>query len=119
MTRADANVDKARDLNTWKPLSELDSKIQADYDAAFYDGSPVSLQLAGKRLEEEKVLEMVDIVAAALKGSGGGVTAGPATYTSPVTADTVGQAPQAEKSRIQAWHRQGGFAVDGRKSGLK
>ena len=50
-------------MKTFKALSDLDGKIQADYDAAFYHGAPVSLQLAGRRLEEEKVLEMVDIVA--------------------------------------------------------
>lgn len=37
--------------------------MQADYDPAFYDGAPVSLQLYGKRLEEEKVLEMVEVIA--------------------------------------------------------
>ena len=50
-------------------MSELDGKLQADYDADFYHGAPVSLQLAGKRLEEEKVLEMVEIVAEALSSN--------------------------------------------------
>ena len=67
MTFADKNVDKARDLQTFRALTELDGKIQADYDPEFYHGAPVSLQLAGKRLEEEKVLEMVEIVTNALK----------------------------------------------------
>jgi amidase len=49
-------------MKTFKALSDLDGKIQADYDAEFYHGAPVSLQLAGRRLEEEKVLEMVEIV---------------------------------------------------------
>jgi amidase len=44
--------------------------VQSDYDAAFYDGAPVSLQLVGKRLEEEKVVEMVAVVADALKAAG-------------------------------------------------
>jgi amidase len=48
-------------------MSEIDGKIQADYDADFYHSAPVALQLVGKRLEEEKVLEMVEIVAEALK----------------------------------------------------
>ena len=51
----------------FKSMSEIDAKIQADYDPDFYHGAPVSLQLVGKRLEEEKVLEMVEIVADALK----------------------------------------------------
>jgi amidase len=50
-------------MKTFKALSDLDGKIQAGYDADFYHGAPVSLQLVGRRLEEEKVLEMVEIVA--------------------------------------------------------
>ena len=69
VTFADKNLDKARDTRTFKQLNELDGKIQADYDAEFYHTAPVSLQLVGKRLEEEKVLEMVDVVAEALKQS--------------------------------------------------
>lgn len=49
-------------MKTFQQLSEIDGKIQADYDAAFYHGAPVSLQLIGRRLEEEKVLEMVETV---------------------------------------------------------
>lgn len=67
VTFADKTRDKARNTQTFKSMSELDGKIQADYDANFYHGAPVSLQLVGKRLEEEKVLEMVETVAEALK----------------------------------------------------
>lgn len=105
-------------MKYFKAMSDLDAKIQADYDAAFYDGAPVSLQLAGKRLEEEKVLEMVEIVAAALsKPSDDGATTS-TTYASPITADSIRDTSEEERSRIQALHRQGGFVVDGRKSGL-
>ncbi|KAK2741577.1 hypothetical protein FQN57_005560 [Myotisia sp. PD_48] len=52
---------------TWVPISQRDEMIQADYDPAFWDEAPVSLQLLGKRLEEEKVLEMTKIVADILK----------------------------------------------------
>lgn len=41
--------------------------MQEEYDPEFYDGAPVSLQLYGKRLEEEKVVEMVEIVANVVK----------------------------------------------------
>lgn len=67
VTFADKNIDKARDMREFKSMSEIDVKIQVDYDPQFYHGAPVSLQLVGKRLEEEKVLEMVEIVADALK----------------------------------------------------
>lgn len=67
VTFADKTIDKPRDMKQFKSMSELDGKIQADYDADFYHGAPVSLQMVGKRLEEEKVLEMVEVVAEALK----------------------------------------------------
>ena len=54
-------------MKMFKSMSEIDAKIQVDYDPVFYHGAPVSLQLVGKRLEEEKVLEMVEIVVDALK----------------------------------------------------
>ena len=67
VTFADKNVDKARDMKNFRPLTELDGKIQNDYDAEFYHGAPVDLQVVGKRLEEEKVLEIVEVVVDALK----------------------------------------------------
>ncbi|KAK5081931.1 hypothetical protein LTR70_008621 [Exophiala xenobiotica] len=70
VTFADKDIDVARDSKSFHQLSEIDGRIQADYDAEFYHGAPVSLQLAGRRLEEEKVLEMVEIVADVLKHAG-------------------------------------------------
>ena len=67
MTFADKKLDKAR--TTFKPLNEKDAGIQADYDPAFYHGTPVTLQCVGRRLEDEKVLEMTGIIAEALKAS--------------------------------------------------
>ena len=69
VTFADKDLDKSRNMKTFKALSDVDGKIQADYDAAFYHGAPVSLQLAGRRLEEEKVLEMVEVVADLLQSN--------------------------------------------------
>lgn len=65
MTFADKNLDKVR--TTFEPLNEKDAGIQADYDPEFYDGTPVALQCVGRRLEDEKVLEMTGIIAGALK----------------------------------------------------
>jgi len=48
-------------------LNKKDEKLQADYDPLFYHGTPVALQCVGRRLEEEKVLEMTDIIAKALE----------------------------------------------------
>ncbi|KAI9056056.1 hypothetical protein LZ554_000987 [Drepanopeziza brunnea f. sp. 'monogermtubi'] len=66
VTFADKDLD-ARRAADWKPLNELDGKIQEDYDPEFYHGTPVTLQCVGRRLEEEKVLEMVGVIAEALK----------------------------------------------------
>jgi len=67
VTFVDNAIDKARDMKMFKSMSEIDAKIQVDYDPNFYHGAPVSLQLVGKRVEEEKILEMGEIVADALK----------------------------------------------------
>jgi amidase len=64
VTFADRNLDKVR--STFKPLNEKDAGIQADYDPEFYDGTPVVLQCVGRRLEDEKVLEMTGVIAGAL-----------------------------------------------------
>lgn len=66
---ADKSLDKPRDMRSFKQLSDIDGRIQADYDAEFYHGAPVALQVVGKRLEEEKVLEMTQVVADALKAA--------------------------------------------------
>jgi amidase len=65
VTFADKSLDKARTF--WKPLNEKDAALQADYDPEFYHGTPVVLQCVGRRMEDEKVLEMTGIIADALK----------------------------------------------------
>jgi len=67
VTFADKELDKATDLGSFKPSSDIDGRIQSDYDAEFYHGAPVALQIVGRRLEEEKVLEMCEVIADALK----------------------------------------------------
>ncbi|RMZ77646.1 hypothetical protein DV738_g4254, partial [Chaetothyriales sp. CBS 135597] len=67
VTFADKNIDKPRDLATFQAISDRDRWIQEDYDPELYHGAPVSLQCAGRRLEEEKVLEMVEVISNALK----------------------------------------------------
>lgn len=67
VTFADKALDPARDPKTFRQLSDIDGRIQKDYDPDFYHGAPVSLQVVGRRLEEEKVLEMTEVIANALK----------------------------------------------------
>ncbi|KAF2758699.1 amidase, partial [Pseudovirgaria hyperparasitica] len=47
-------------------LGEEDGKVRETYEAGLVHGLPVSLQLVGRRLEEEKVLEMTGAVLKAL-----------------------------------------------------
>jgi len=56
-------------MTAFKQLSDIDGRIQHDYDAEFYHGAPVALQIVGRRLEEEKVLEMCEVIADSLKTS--------------------------------------------------
>lgn len=65
VTFADKAKDKKR--TNWTPLNELDGRLQADYDPDFYHDTPVALQCVGRRLEDEKVLDMTGIISEAVK----------------------------------------------------
>ncbi|KAK2740133.1 hypothetical protein FQN57_006248 [Myotisia sp. PD_48] len=58
------NVDQAVDVpaTSEAPLSETDALVQNEYNPSVIDGMPVSLQLVGRRLEEEKVVMMCDAI---------------------------------------------------------
>lgn len=45
-----------------KSFGEHDEAAQKDYDASAVHGMPISLQLVGKRLQEEKILDVVERV---------------------------------------------------------
>ncbi|KAI7493968.1 acetamidase [Hortaea werneckii] len=57
-------ADKATDMYVegFKPHTEIDKITMEDYDAAAVHGIPVSLQLTGRRLEEEKILALAEKV---------------------------------------------------------
>ena len=77
VTYADKNIDK-RD-ETYKPISDLDKLVWSKCipwgccvrlildDPEVYHGGPVGLQLVGRKLREEDVLEMAEILETALK----------------------------------------------------
>ncbi|KAG9230383.1 acetamidase-like protein [Amylocarpus encephaloides] len=67
VTFADQSLDQVR--SGWTPLNKKDADLQKDYDPEFYHGTPVALQCVGRRLEDEKVLEMTGIIAEALKAA--------------------------------------------------
>ncbi|KAI9717197.1 MAG: hypothetical protein M1828_007390 [Chrysothrix sp. TS-e1954] len=65
VTRVDKDKDAKRE--SFEGWSELDGRVQADYEPDFYHGAPVSLQVVGERLGEEKCLEVVGTVKEALE----------------------------------------------------
>lgn len=65
VTIAEKNIDVAD--KSFKPISDADQQAFDDYDAEIYDGAHVSVQLVGRRLQEEKMLALAEYVATALK----------------------------------------------------
>ncbi|KAF2657724.1 amidase [Lophiostoma macrostomum CBS 122681] len=62
------NVDKEVDLvdKDYVPIDEGDKKVYDSYDPEIYDGAHVSLQLVGRRLQEEKMLAIAEYVGKAI-----------------------------------------------------
>ncbi|TPX26534.1 hypothetical protein DIZ76_011996 [Coccidioides immitis] len=61
-------VDQAIDIprTDEAPLSDVDEQVQKEYNPSAIHGMPVSLQLVGRRLEEEKVIMMGQVILKAL-----------------------------------------------------
>lgn len=55
---ADKAIDKK--VEDYKPLSELDAKVQAEYDPEAYHGAPVAVQIIGRRLTEERIMAIAE-----------------------------------------------------------
>lgn len=64
VTNVDKNLDKKDEKYT--PLNETDKSIHEDYDPEIYEGAHVSLQIVGRRLQEEKMLATAEYVGALL-----------------------------------------------------
>ncbi|KAK3375517.1 amidase signature domain-containing protein [Lasiosphaeria ovina] len=64
VTFVDKDIDVA-DPN-FKPITETDAINMAAYDASAYHGAPAAVQVVGRRLSEEKVLAMAELVVEAL-----------------------------------------------------
>ncbi|SMR50924.1 unnamed protein product [Zymoseptoria tritici ST99CH_1E4] len=64
------NVDKKVDVKRtdYTPVNETDRKVQENYDPEIFDGAHVSIQLVGRRLQEEKMIALADYVGKALHG---------------------------------------------------
>jgi amidase len=57
-------VDKTKDSRNTnlQPYSELDAEVQRDFNPELAHGLPISLQLTGRKLQEEKVLALTEKV---------------------------------------------------------
>lgn len=65
------HVDRVKDaLRNFRPRNQLEAKQYKLYDADKMHGLPVGVQVVGRRLEEEKVLEGMKIVEGALQRRG-------------------------------------------------
>ena len=51
---------------SFRPVSEQDKEIQKSYDPEIYHGAHVSIQLVGRRLQEEKVLAIAEHIGGAI-----------------------------------------------------
>ncbi|KAL8818307.1 MAG: hypothetical protein Q9223_003030 [Gallowayella weberi] len=65
VTTVNKHVDKPDP--SFKPKNSLDKKIMATYDPEIFDGAHVSVQLMGRRLQEETVLALTEYVAGVLE----------------------------------------------------
>jgi amidase len=60
VTNVDKNIDKKNE--NFKAFDDVDQKTQDTYDPEIYDGAHVSIQLVGRRLQEEKMLALAKYV---------------------------------------------------------
>ncbi|KAG0651309.1 Acetamidase [Hyphodiscus hymeniophilus] len=64
VTTADKSIDVVDE--EYKPMNEPDMKVWKSYDPEIYNGAYVGLQIVGRRLQEEKVLALTEILGNAL-----------------------------------------------------
>ena len=68
VTRVDSTHDKLS--RTFRPRNKVEKDAYVGYDADEMRGLPVGVQIVGRRLEEEKVLEGMKIIEDVFKKSG-------------------------------------------------
>lgn len=64
-------ADKAKDIKdtSYKPLNDLDTAVQNEYDPEAYHGAPAAVQIIGKRLSEERTLAIAEEIGRLLGNS--------------------------------------------------
>ncbi|PIB01869.1 Acetamidase [Cercospora beticola] len=66
ITNVDKNIDKK--FENFQAVNETDQKTQDIYDPEIYDGAHVSIQLVGRRLQEEKMMALAKYMGEAVHG---------------------------------------------------
>ncbi|GIZ40108.1 hypothetical protein CKM354_000346000 [Cercospora kikuchii] len=66
ITNVDKNVDKK--FENFQAVNETDQKTQDTYDPEIYDGAHVSIQLVGRRLQEETMIALAKYMGEAVHG---------------------------------------------------
>ncbi|KAL4902342.1 Acetamidase [Aspergillus multicolor] len=66
-TFADRGLDRVND--GFRAVSELDERVQKEYDPEAYHGAPVAVQVIGRRLSEERTLAIAEEVGRVLGNS--------------------------------------------------
>ena len=68
ITRVDRTLDKLP--RAFRPRNKIEKDAYVGYDADEMHGLPVGVQIVGRRLEEEKVLEGMKLIEGLLKSNG-------------------------------------------------
>jgi hypothetical protein len=68
VTRVDRALDKLSRM--FKPRNKIEADAYMGYDADDMHGLPIGVQIVGRRLEEEKVLEGMKLIEGLLKKNG-------------------------------------------------
>lgn len=70
ITHVDATADALP--RTFRPRNAIERNYYRMYDASAMEGLPVGVQIVGRRLEEERVLEGMKLIERLLKEAGAG-----------------------------------------------
>lgn len=70
ITKVDRDSDQLPDTFDFRKLNGVAKGAYAHYDSKEMHGLPVAVQIVGRRLEEEKVLAVMQRIADALESSG-------------------------------------------------
>lgn len=71
MTHVDRTLDQLPGTFRFKDLNGVAKGAYVHYDAEKMHGLPVAVQIVGQRLQEEKILAIMERVEAALEETGG------------------------------------------------